>query len=131
MSKTSNLRPWAVWSTAALTALTISLSPIGTYAAHAATVEVKGTTGAVQTATTTPARNTSIPAIPDSSKQSALPNVLVIGTGGTIAGQSEDATSFQNYKAGTLPIGEMVDALPDKQKIADVSTLQFGNSGSG
>lgn len=54
MSKTSNLRPWAVWSTAALTALTISLSPIGTYAAHAATVEVKGTTGAVQTATTTP-----------------------------------------------------------------------------
>lgn len=125
MSKTSNLRPWAVWSTAALTALTISLSPIGTYAAHAATVEVKGTTGAVQTATTTPARNTSIPAIPDSSKQSALPNVLVIGTGGTIAGQSEDATSFQNYKAGTLPIGEMVDAF------ADVSTLQFGNSGSG
>lgn len=70
MSKTSNLRPWAVWSTAALTALTISLSPIGTYAAHAATVEVKGTTGAVQTATTTPL------AIHPSLQYRTLPNNL-------------------------------------------------------
>lgn len=130
MTKLSNLRPWAVWSTAAL-ALTLSLSPIGTYTAQAAAVEVKGTTGAVQNAPTTPARNTAIPPLPETSKLSSLPNVLVIGTGGTIAGQSEDATSFQNYKAGTLLIADMVKDLPDKQKIADVSTLQFGNSGSG
>lgn len=84
MKKSSYLRPWAVWSTAALTALTLSLSPVGTYAAQAATVEVKGTTGAVQPAPTTPARNTTIPAVPESSKQSSLPNVLVIGTGGRL-----------------------------------------------
>ncbi|WP_145412594.1 asparaginase [Paenibacillus xylanexedens] len=131
MKKSSNLRSWAVWSTAAFTALTLSLSPIGTYAAQAATVEVKGTVGTVQSTPATPTRNTTIPLVPDASKLSSLPNVLVIGTGGTIAGQSEDATSFQNYKAGTLLIADMVKDLPDKQKIADVSTLQFGNSGSG
>ncbi|CAH1215263.1 MULTISPECIES: asparaginase [Paenibacillus] len=131
MTKRSNLRPWAVWSTAALTALTISLSPIGTYAASAAIVETSGTTAPVQTTSSTPARNTTIPPVTDAAKQSQLPNVLVIGTGGTIAGQSKDETSFQNYKAGTLAIADMVDSLPDKQKIADVNTLQFGNSGSG
>ncbi|MDO3410221.1 asparaginase [Saccharibacillus sp. CPCC 101409] len=60
----------------------------------------------------------------------ALPKVEVIATGGTIAGQSVDATSFANYRAGTLLIADMVAALPDKDKIAQVSTYQFGNSGS-
>ncbi|WP_248926979.1 asparaginase [Paenibacillus hamazuiensis] len=60
----------------------------------------------------------------------ALPKVQVIGTGGTISGKSVDETSFQNYKAGTLLIEDMVAALPNKDKIADVSTFQFGNSGS-
>ncbi len=60
----------------------------------------------------------------------ALPKVKVIGTGGTISGKSQDETSFQNYKAGTLLIQDMVDALPNKDKIAEVTTSQFGNSGS-
>ncbi|MNO28407.1 L-asparaginase 2 precursor [compost metagenome] len=59
-----------------------------------------------------------------------LPKVRVIATGGTMAGQSVDATSFTNYKAGTLLIEDMVKSLPNKDKIADVSTYQFGNSGS-
>ncbi|MCQ4088197.1 asparaginase [Saccharibacillus sp. JS10] len=59
-----------------------------------------------------------------------LPKVEVIATGGTIAGQSADATSFANYRAGTLLIADMVAELPDKNKIAQVSTYQFGNSGS-
>ena len=43
MMKPKSKRPLAVWSTAAFTAFVISLSPVGTYAAHAATVtEVKG-----------------------------------------------------------------------------------------
>lgn len=60
----------------------------------------------------------------------ALPKVKVIGTGGTISGKSQDETSFQNYKAGSLLIQDMVDALPNKDKIAEVTTSQFGNSGS-
>lgn len=43
-----------------------------------------------------------IPALSDSFKQSSLSNVIVIGTGGTLAGKAEDSTSFQNYKAGTF-----------------------------
>lgn len=60
----------------------------------------------------------------------ALPKVMVIGTGGTISGKSVDATSFQNYKSGSLLIEDMVKELPNKDKIADVSTYQFGNAGS-
>ncbi|CQR53330.1 asparaginase [Paenibacillus riograndensis] len=60
-----------------------------------------------------------------------LPKIQVIATGGTIAGQSVDETSFQNYKAGTLLIEDMVKALPNKDQIAEVSSYQFGNAGSG
>ncbi|MDQ0885564.1 L-asparaginase type II [Paenibacillus sp. V4I9] len=72
-----------------------------------------------------------IPALSDTFKQSSLSNVIVIGTGGTLAGKAEDSTSFQNYKAGTYLIEDLVKQLPGKQKIADVTTYQFGNKGSG
>lgn len=133
MMKPKSKHPLAVWSTAALTAFVISLSPIGSYAAHAATVtEVKGTVieaAPVQTPAA-PGRNTTVPPLSEASKQSAKPNVLVVGTGGTLAGQSTDATSFQSYRAGTLKIEDMVGELPNTDKMADISTLQFGNSGS-
>jgi L-asparaginase len=63
----------------------------------------------------------------------AKPNVLVIGTGGTISGAANggDPTNFQDYKSGTYKIEDMVAQLPGKEKIADVSTYQFGNKGSG
>nr|WP_246309718.1 asparaginase [Paenibacillus frigoriresistens] len=72
-----------------------------------------------------------IPALSDSFKQSSLSNVIVIGTGGTLAGKAEDSTSFQNYRAGTYLIEDLVKQLPGKQKIANVTTYQFGNKGSG
>lgn len=59
-----------------------------------------------------------------------LPKVEVIATGGTLAGKSTDETSFTTYKAGSLPIADLVAALPNKDQIAEVSTYQFGNSGS-
>ncbi|MFI2857225.1 asparaginase [Paenibacillus sp. JSM ZJ436] len=59
-----------------------------------------------------------------------LPMVQVIATGGTIAGQSVDETSFTKYRSGTLLIEDMVAALPNKDQIAEVSSYQFGNSGS-
>ncbi|MEK5060365.1 MULTISPECIES: asparaginase [unclassified Paenibacillus] len=112
---------------AALTALTLSLSPIPS-TASAATVVVQGTTSPVQS--TTPIRNTTIPPLTEAAKASELPNVLVVGTGGTIAGQSTDETSFTSYRAGSLAIGDMVGSLPNLDKLAEVNTLQFGNSGS-
>ncbi|MCM3127239.1 MULTISPECIES: asparaginase [unclassified Paenibacillus] len=118
---------FVLWSTAALTALTLSLSPIAS-TASAATIVVQGTSSPVQS--TAPIRNTTIPPLTESAKTSELPNVLVIGTGGTIAGQSTDETSFTNYRAGSLAIGDMVGSLPNLDKLAEVNTLQFGNSGS-
>ncbi|MDQ8734946.1 asparaginase domain-containing protein [Paenibacillus sp. LHD-38] len=74
-----------------------------------------------------------IPALSQEHKASALPNVIVVATGGTLAGQvrNNDPTNFQSYAAGTYKIADMVAQLPKKDKIADVSTFQFGNKGSG
>ena len=64
--------------------------------------------------------------------QDLLPRVTVIGTGGTIAGQSDTRTSFQDYRAGQLLIADMVNELrPQIDEVAEVTTVQFGNKGSG
>ncbi|NBD23783.1 asparaginase domain-containing protein [Paenibacillus glycinis] len=74
-----------------------------------------------------------LPALSDAFKASPMPNILVIGTGGTISGAANggDPTNLQDYKSGTYKIEDMVAQLPRKEKIADVSTYQFGNKGSG
>jgi len=73
-----------------------------------------------------------IPALSEEHKASPLPNVIVVATGGTIAGKASnnDPTNFQSYAAGTYKMADMVAQLPGKNKIADVSTFQFGNKGS-
>jgi L-asparaginase len=64
--------------------------------------------------------------------QDALPRVVVIGTGGTIAGTSATRTSFQSYQAGRLLIEEMVQELrPEIEGVAEVTTIQFDNRPSG
>lgn len=73
-----------------------------------------------------------IPALSAEHQASSLPNVIVVATGGTIAGKASnnDPTNFQSYAAGTYKMADMVAQLPGKNKIADVSTYQFGNKGS-
>ncbi|MCY9661744.1 asparaginase [Paenibacillus chondroitinus] len=71
-----------------------------------------------------------IPPLSDS-RNPQLPNVIVIATGGTLAGKATDATSFQTYQAGTYLMSDLVNQLPNKDKIANVNTYQFGNKGSG
>ncbi|ACS99750.1 asparaginase domain-containing protein [Paenibacillus sp. JDR-2] len=73
-----------------------------------------------------------IPALSAESIASSLPNIMVVATGGTIAGAASrgDKTNFQNYAAGTYKMADMVAQLPT-HKNADVSTFQFGNKGSG
>ncbi|WP_419876153.1 asparaginase [Candidatus Pristimantibacillus sp. PTI5] len=74
-----------------------------------------------------------IPALSSEHQASSLPNVIVVATGGTLAGKArnDDPTNFQNYAAGTYLMSDLVAQLPKKDKIADVSTFQFGNKGSG
>ncbi len=73
-----------------------------------------------------------IPAISEAHQASPLPNVIVVATGGTLAGAARngDKTNFQSYAAGTYPMADLVAQLPT-HKTADVSTFQFGNKGSG
>jgi L-asparaginase len=60
------------------------------------------------------------------------PKVTVIGTGGTIAGVATSRSSFTDYRAGQIPIADMVGQLqPEIGNVADVTTVQFGNKGSG
>lgn len=110
---TNWLKKMSVFSVSAVIATVTFVSPIG--AAEAA-------------ATVSPA--ISIPVPSPTFEASPLPDILVIGTGGTIAGQSTDETSFQTYRAGTLLIEDMVKSLPNLGKLADVNTFQFGNKGS-
>ncbi|WP_245600122.1 asparaginase [Paenibacillus harenae] len=73
-----------------------------------------------------------IPAISGSHQTSSLPNVIVVATGGTLAGAARngDKTNFQSYAAGTYAMADLVAQLPT-HKTADVSAYQFGNKGSG
>jgi L-asparaginase len=64
-------------------------------------------------------------------QKKGLPEIEVIGTGGTISGKSKDETSFIDYEAGSLAIKDMVEELPNVEKMANVHTTQFGNKGSG
>lgn len=60
------------------------------------------------------------------------PRVVVVGTGGTIAGIAPDRTNPIEYQGAQLPIAGMVDFLrPEVDAVADVRTVQFANRGSG
>ncbi|QNK57571.1 asparaginase [Paenibacillus sp. PAMC21692] len=73
-----------------------------------------------------------IPALSEAHQTSPLPNVIVVATGGTLAGAARngDKTNFQSYSAGTYTMEKLLGDLP-LHKTADVSSYQFGNKGSG
>ncbi|MYU12857.1 asparaginase [Streptomyces sp. SID8361] len=59
------------------------------------------------------------------------PKVAVIGNRGTIAGVSRTKVSFDDYQAGKLPVSRLVgDLRPEVNRIADVTTQQFGDKDS-
>lgn len=57
---------------------------------------------------------------------SELPRVLVIATGGTIAGEQRDPGTLEGYEI-RLPIGEIISAVPEAKKYARIETEQFSN----
>lgn len=52
-----------------------------------------------------------------------LPRILILGTGGTIAG-STTATDEATYQAGVVDVGELIRAVPGVPTLADVSYEQ-------
>ena len=71
------------------------------------------------------------PARPQPTSQSAaLPKVLVIATGGTIAGVQEAPGTLGPYRAGTKSVNEIVDSVPEVARFATIETEQFSNVAS-
>jgi L-asparaginase len=58
-----------------------------------------------------------------------LKNIVVLATGGTIAGTGESSTG-SSYTAGQVRIGAMIDAVPNIRKLANLTGEQTANVGS-
>jgi L-asparaginase len=56
----------------------------------------------------------------DDAAGQALPNVVILATGGTIAGSGANSTTSVGYKAATVPVQALIDAVPELKKIAAV-----------
>ena len=63
-----------------------------------------------------------------SPQPAVLKNVRVLATGGTIAGSGQGSSS--NYRAGVVPIGDILRGVPGLTAIANVSSEQVANVGS-
>lgn len=60
----------------------------------------------------------------------SLPMVLVVATGGTIAGVQQDSGSLGRYRAGTLTAEQLVASVPELARHARVEAEQFSNVAS-
>jgi len=69
----------------------------------------------------------SLPAQADSA---ARPKVLVIATGGTIAGVQDAPGTLGSYRAGTLTAEQVVSSVPELARHAQVEAEQFSNVAS-
>jgi L-asparaginase len=62
--------------------------------------------------------------------QPVLPTILVIATGGTIAGVQDAPGTLGGYRAGTRTVTEIVQSVPELARFAEVETEQFSNIAS-
>jgi len=58
---------------------------------------------------------------------SSLPTLLLLATGGTIAGRGATSTSLNGYTAGALAGSELLQALPQLQGLAHIQVEQLAN----
>src|SRR5262245_60678247 len=65
-------------------------------------------------------------ALPLSAAASDLPHVLVIATGGTIAGEQRDPGTQDGYEI-RRPVADLISAVPEAKKYARIETEQFSN----
>ncbi|WP_192458121.1 type II asparaginase [Musicola keenii] len=59
-----------------------------------------------------------------------LPNIVILATGGTIAGSAAANTQTTGYKAGALGVDTLIKAVPELTAIANVKGEQFANIAS-
>ncbi|MCI4185457.1 asparaginase [Dickeya dianthicola] len=58
------------------------------------------------------------------------PNIVILATGGTIAGSAATSTQTTGYKAGALGVDTLINAVPEVKKLANVKGEQFANMAS-
>src|SRR5215218_8385759 len=61
--------------------------------------------------------------------QAQLPRVIILATGGTIAGAGASADRA-GYTAGKIPIEDLIGAIPSVKKIATITGEQVASVGS-
>jgi len=64
---------------------------------------------------------------PAQTEEDPLPTVLIVATGGTIAGVQDDPKDPTRYRAGSLTAEQIIDSVPDLARYAQVDALQFAN----
>lgn len=60
----------------------------------------------------------------------SLPRVVVLATGGTIAGRAGSALTLSEYQAGAVSGTELVEAVPELSRLAHIRVEQIANVGS-
>jgi L-asparaginase len=61
--------------------------------------------------------------------QGAKPRIVIVATGGTIAGSAESTTAA-GYKSGAVAVETLINAVPQMKKFADVRGVQVSSVGS-
>src|SRR3954463_4591429 len=61
--------------------------------------------------------------------QTAKPRIVIVATGGTIAGAAESTTAA-GYKSGAVAVDVLINAVPQMKKFADVRGVQVSSVGS-
>ncbi|MEQ0007881.1 fructose-asparagine asparaginase [Klebsiella sp. GG_Kp146] len=62
--------------------------------------------------------------------ETRLPHIVILATGGTIAGSAASNTQTTGYKAGAIGVQTLISAVPEISKIAHVEGEQVANIGS-
>jgi len=61
--------------------------------------------------------------------QNRKPHIVIVATGGTIAGAAESTTSA-GYRSGAVAVDTLIAAVPQMKKFADVTGVQVSSVGS-
>ncbi|GAA5840918.1 hypothetical protein JCM3766R1_005402 [Sporobolomyces carnicolor] len=67
---------------------------------------------------------------PRNSTYDSLPKLLIMATGGTIAGSSKSNTDSTAYTAGAIGVAALVEAVPELLNTAQIDGVQVSNVGS-
>lgn len=98
--------------------------------AAVAAMLLSGCVAAAQTQTAPAAPATSPPTAAASRPAGPLPKVLVVATGGTIAGVQDAPGTLGGYRAGTLTAEQVLASVPELAKHAQMEAEQFSNVAS-